>query len=99
MKYVPKPISTTNVRVPDEVAALSERLARNAHEVWASERMAAGWRLGPERNDGRKEHPSLVPYEQLSEAEKEYDRQVSMQTIKAILAMGFRIVPEGEGKT
>lgn len=99
MTYVPKPIATTAVVVPDEIAALSERLARNAHEVWASERMAAGWRLGPERNDARKEHPSLVPYEQLSEAEKQYDRQVSMQTIKAILAMGFRIVPAGKERT
>jgi len=99
MSYVPKPIDTTHVALPDEIAALSEKLARNAHEVWASERIAAGWRLGPERNDARKEHPSLVPYEQLSEAEKEYDRQVSMQSIKAILAMGFRIVPGREAKT
>ena len=95
MAYEPKPIETGRVTVPPEVAALSERLARNAHEVWAAERMAAGWRLGPERNDARKEHPSLIPYDELSEAEKDYDRQISMQTIKAILAMGFRIVPGG----
>ena len=53
-----------------------------------------GWRYGPERNDAKKEHPCLVPYEQLPESEKEYDRQAAMETLKAILAMGHRIVKE-----
>jgi hypothetical protein len=96
VNYVPKPIDTARVVVPHEIAALAERLARNAHEVWAAERLAAGWRFGPRRDDIRKEHPSLVPYDDLSEDEKQYDREVSMQTIKAILALGFRIVRDPE---
>ena len=71
---------------------LTELLSRNAHEVWAQTRLAEGWRWGPERNDDRKEHPCLVPYEELPEVEKDFDRVIAMQTIKTIVALGFRLV-------
>lgn len=93
MTYHPRPIDTSKVTVPPELLALAEQLAHNAHEVWAQKRMQDGWRWGPERSDARKEHPSLVPYEELTDEEQEYDRQVAMETIRAILAMGFRISP------
>jgi hypothetical protein len=54
--------------------------------------MAEGWRYGPERNDERKEHPCLVPYNELSESEKEYDRKTAIETLKAIGLLGFKIV-------
>jgi RyR domain len=92
MTYTPAPIDTSHVRLSPEILQLTERLAKNAHEVWAQERMAQGWRFGPERNDRRKEHPSLVPYEQLPESEKVYDRNTAMGTLKAILVLGYRIV-------
>ena len=44
--------------------------------------MDEGWKYGPERNDDRKEHPGLVPYEQLSETEKEIDRGTVVQALK-----------------
>ena len=71
---------------------MTEALAKNTHEVWAQERMAEGWRFGPERNDQRKEHPSLIPYEQLPEKEKVYDRNTAMETVRAVLALGYRVV-------
>jgi hypothetical protein len=73
---------------------LTEALAKNTHEVWAQERMAQGWRFGPERNDQRKEHPSLIPYEQLPEKEKVYDRNTAMETVRAVLALGYRIAKD-----
>ena len=91
MDYQPVPIDTHGVVLSDEIVKLTEYLARNAHEVWSRERMSNGWRWGPERNDERKEHPSLVPYEQLSEPEKELDRQTAMETLRVIVALGFRI--------
>lgn len=91
MSYEPAPIDTSAVELRDEVLDLTERLARNAHEVWAQQRLAEGWRYGAERSDARKEHPCLVPYEQLPESEKEYDRQTAMQSIRAILALGYRL--------
>jgi hypothetical protein len=89
--YQPQPIDTSRVQVPRAIEELTERLARNAHENWARQRIAEGWRLGPERDDRRKLHPCLVPYEELPESEKIYDRATAMETVKAILALGFRI--------
>jgi len=94
--YVPSPLDTRAVEVPTELQGLAERLAENTHEVWAAGRLADGWRLGPARDDARKEHPCLVPYQDLPEDEKDYDRNTSTETIKMILALGFRIVPPGK---
>lgn len=84
-------IDTSTVTLSDEILQLTELLARNAHDVWARERLAQGWVYGPRRDDLRKEHPSLVPYGDLSEAEKQLDRNAAMETLKAIIALGYRI--------
>jgi ryanodine receptor 2 len=91
MTYEPKPIPTESVELSEEMLELTELLARNAHEIWADKRTRDGWRYGPTRNDEKLEHPCLVPYEELPESEKEYDRAMVQQTVKAILALGFRI--------
>ena len=93
MKYTPCPIDTTDVRLPGELDMLAESIARNVHEVWAKGRLDDGWVYGPERDDKLKTHTGLVPYEELSEEEKEYDRATSRETIKLILKLGFRIIP------
>lgn len=92
--YRPRPMDTSQVRLPREMEELTEKLARNAHEVWAQQRMADGWRWGEVRDDARKLHPCLVPYEELPESEKIYDRATAMETVKAILGLGFRISGE-----
>ena len=91
MKYTPKPIDTTAVTLRNDIRKLTERLARNAHDIWARQRLAEGWRYGKRRDDSRKTHPCLVPYSKLPESEKQYDRNAAMETIKAILALGYRI--------
>jgi RyR domain-containing protein len=91
MDYQPAPIDTSKVALSADVVRLTEYLSRNAHEVWARQRMAEGWRWGPKRDDARKEHPSLVPYEQLSETDKDLDRQTAMETLKVITALGYKI--------
>jgi hypothetical protein len=91
LDYKPAPIDTSGATLNENLRDLTELLARNAHDNWARQRLSEGWRYGPERNDARKEHPCLVPYEQLPDSEKEYDRQTAMETIKAIIALGYRI--------
>ncbi|HEY6049889.1 MAG TPA: RyR domain-containing protein [Thermoanaerobaculia bacterium] len=91
MAYHPAPRDTSGVELPRAVLELTELLAKNAHENWARQRMDDGWKYGPRRDDARKEHPSLVPYEELSESEKEYDRRTAMETLKTILSLGYRI--------
>lgn len=89
--YKPAPRDTSAVLLPQAVRDLTELLAKNTHENWARQRMDEGWRYGAERDDTRKEHPSLVPYEQLSESEKDYDRRTAMEALKTILALGYKI--------
>jgi class 3 adenylate cyclase/tetratricopeptide (TPR) repeat protein len=93
LDYKPGPIDTLRLVLSPEIAQLSEMLARNTHENWAKLRLADGWHYGPHRDDLQKEHPNLVPYEQLSESERHYDRQTAMESIKALLAMGYTIQP------
>jgi hypothetical protein len=93
MTYQPQPVDTSQVKLPDDLHALLEMLAENTHEHWAKQRMAEGWVYGPARNDARKEHPDLVPYDQLTEAEKAYDRKTALESLKVIVARGYRIVP------
>lgn len=91
MPYQPKPLDTSAVALPEELVALTEYLAENAHDLWAAQRMADGWQYGPQRDDARKLHPCLVPYSDLPDAEKQYDRSAAMETLKAILLLGYRI--------
>lgn len=93
--YIPQPIDTKDVVLPKELSSLAEKIAKNVHEVWSEGRMNEGWTYGEERNDTKKHHPCLVPYEELTESEKEYDRKTSQETLKLIMKLGFKIVREG----
>ena len=94
MNYVPQPIDTRDVQLPVELDELVEMIAKNVHEVWAQNRMNEGWVYGNERNDMLKTHPCLVPYEELSELEKAYDRNTAMETLRLICKLGFKITKE-----
>ena len=85
--YTPNPINTDDVSLSTLALSLVEKLAENAHDVWAKQRMEEGWTYGKERNDTLKTNPCLVPYSALSDAEKEYDRNAAIQTIKALIKL------------
>jgi ryanodine receptor 2 len=94
LPYHPQPIDASRVTLTADILELTERLAKNAHDHWALQRMSDGWVYGPRRDDTRKQHPSLVAYEDLPEDEKQYDRRTALETLKAIIALGYRIVPQ-----
>ena len=89
--YNPETIDTSHVMLSADLQELVERLAQNNHDHWARKRIAEGWRHGTSRNDSEKEHPDLVPYDQLSESEKEYDRKTVVEALKAIIALGYEV--------
>lgn len=89
--YIPQPVDTASVELPSELMPLTEQMARNVHEVWAQTRISQGWSYGPVRDDERKQHPCLVPYEDLPESEKVYDRNTAMETLRLILKLGFSV--------
>lgn len=93
MSYQPDPIDVSQVSLSSELLQLTERLAKNTHELWAAQRLAQGWTCGIRRDDVQKHHPCLVPYDQLPESEKEYDRITALGTLKVILKFGYQIHP------
>ena len=94
MDYNPQPVDTSDIQLPEELSELVEQMAKNVHEVWAQSRMEQGWEYGDERSDALKQHPCLVPYEELPEVEKAYDRDTALETLKLICKLGFKIVKE-----
>jgi hypothetical protein len=92
--YVPQPIDTRGVQLPVELDELVEMIAKNVHEVWAQNRLNEGWVYGNERSDTLKTHPCLIPYDELPEIEKEYDRDTAMETLRLICKLGFKITKE-----
>lgn len=92
--YVPQPVDTSDVQLPVELDELVEKIAKNVHEVWAQNRISEGWQYGEERSDALKQHPCLVPYEDLPEIEKEYDRNTAFGTLRLITKLGFKIIKD-----
>ena len=90
--YVPKPIDLSDVNLNEELCELREAIAKNAHDVWAKERLAQGWSYGPQRDDAKKETPCMVEYSELPDSEKRFDREVAMNTLKLVVKLGYDIV-------
>ena len=90
-EYQPHPVNVSDVELDDELLELSEAIAENSHEIWAARRKSEGWKYSSRRDDTAKEHPDLVPYADLPESEKEYDRESTMHTIRLIKKLGFDI--------
>ena len=89
--YKPQPVDTSKVVLPEDLNALVEIIAKNVHEVWSKERIKEGWTYGPIRDDIKKTTPCLVPYEELPESEKEYDRKTAFETLKLVVKLGYKI--------
>src|SRR4051794_4288747 len=89
--WLPSPISTAGVELPPEVVEIAELLAENAHDNWAHKRLSEGWCYGKTHDDAARTHPDLVPYAELPESEKAYDRTLALETLKVLQARGFRL--------
>lgn len=89
--YEPKPIDTSDVILPEELLALTEKIAENVHDIWAVGRLAEGWVYGDVKDTKKKVTPLLVPYEDLPESEKDYDRKTALETLKLIVKLGYVI--------
>ncbi|HEV8612215.1 MAG TPA: RyR domain-containing protein [Gemmatimonadales bacterium] len=77
----------TAVFAPQEV----ERLAVLEHERWVAERRAAGWSPGPVKDVERKLTPHLVPWEELAEETREYDREAVRAIPELLGEAGFEV--------
>lgn len=93
-EYIPNPIDTSNIELPEELLNLADKIAENVHDVWAKGRMAQGWTYGEKRDDAKHETPCLVPYNELPDSEKVYDKETAFSTLKLIIKLGYRISKE-----
>ncbi len=89
--YKPNPIDTSSIRLPEELLELTEKIAENVHENWSKGRIAEGWTYGETRDDKKRTTPCLVPYSELPEVEKAYDRNTALETLKLMVALGYKI--------
>ena len=90
-KYIPSPIDLSEVELPSDINSLVELIAKNVHDVWAKQRIEEGWTYGEVKDSINKTTPCLVPYEELPEEEKEYDRKTAMETLKLVVKLGYKI--------
>lgn len=89
--YSPKDIDR-KAAIPDEILKILEDLAEGVHDTWAAGRISEGWTYGEKEDPINKTTPNLVPYAQLPEQEKEYDRNTALTTLRIIYAQGYSIV-------
>ena len=91
-EYYPNPIDTSKIKLDDDILELAEILAKNTHDVWAKGKLKEGWKYGLKTDPELKEHSSLIEYEDLSEEQKDYDRNTSIETLKVLIALGYEII-------
>ena len=84
----PAPLNIERLVLPER---LIEQVARDVHDQWALERQRQGWRRGEHRDDDKKEHPGIAPYDSLTDDEKEVDRVTVRTVISSLLAQGATI--------
>lgn len=89
--YKPNPVNTSDVVLSDDLLELTETIAENVHEVWSEGRIKEGWTYGTVRDDAKKETPCLIPYKDLPDNEKDFDRNTALETIKLIIKLGYDI--------
>jgi hypothetical protein len=92
--WTPRPVDTSAAVIPPSLNGLIETIAENNHNVWAAVRLREGWRYGPTRDDLARTNPTLVPYAQLPESEKEVDRQTAIEVVRLLLTLGYRIIKD-----
>ena len=95
--YTPNPINTDDITLSEDLLALTEQIATNVRDVWAAGRIKEGWTYGEIKNTEEKTTPCLVPYDELPESEKEYDRNTAIETLKLIIKLGYKITRKDMG--
>ncbi|MYM42016.1 RyR domain-containing protein [Duganella qianjiadongensis] len=71
-----------------------EKLAEMEHRRWNADRWLSGWQYHSEKNNDLKHHHNLLPYQQLSEADKQKDRDTFLgiqQTLQQVGAISITV--------
>ena len=63
---------------------IKDKLAENIHEMWAMGKIESGWTFGERRDDTMGHHPCLTQFQNLPPAEKRYNVQLALQTLRFV---------------
>ncbi|KAM8915512.1 ryanodine receptor 3 isoform 7-T7 [Spinachia spinachia] len=89
--YIPTPVETSQIVMLPQLEKVRDKLAENIHELWGMNKIELGWMYGKIRDDNKRQHPCLVDFSKLPETEKNYNLQMSTETLKTLLALGCRV--------
>ncbi|XP_073784038.1 ryanodine receptor 3-like isoform X2 [Danio rerio] len=90
--FIPRPVDTSQTVMPPHLEKVRDRLAENIHELWGMNKIELGWSYGKIREDNKRQHPCLVDFSKLPETERNYNLQMSTETLKTLLALGCHVV-------
>ncbi|KAK2879234.1 hypothetical protein Q8A67_020025 [Cirrhinus molitorella] len=90
--FIPKPVDTSQIKMPPQLEKVRDRLAENIHELWGMNKIELGWSYGKIREDNKRQHPCLVDFSKLPETERNYNLQMSTETLKTLLALGCHVL-------
>uniref|UniRef100_A0A665TV22 Ryanodine receptor 3 n=1 Tax=Echeneis naucrates TaxID=173247 RepID=A0A665TV22_ECHNA len=89
--FIPTPVDTTQIVLPPHLDNVRDKLAENIHELWGMNKIELGWTYGKVRDDNKRQHPCLVDFAKLPETERNYNLQMSSETLKTLLALGCHV--------
>ncbi|XP_058262198.1 ryanodine receptor 2 isoform X19 [Hemibagrus wyckioides] len=89
--FTPTPVDTSQIVLPPHLERIREKLAENIHELWVMNKIELGWTYGAVRDDNKRQHPCLVEFSKLPEQERSYNLQMSLETLKTLLALGCHV--------
>uniref|UniRef100_A0A673ZPK3 Ryanodine receptor 3 n=1 Tax=Salmo trutta TaxID=8032 RepID=A0A673ZPK3_SALTR len=89
--FIPTPVDTSQIVLPPHLDNVRDRLAENIHELWGMNKIELGWCYGKVRDDNKRQHPCLVDFTKLPETERNYNLQMSSETLKTLLALGCHV--------
>uniref|UniRef100_A0A8C9RP23 Ryanodine receptor 2 n=1 Tax=Scleropages formosus TaxID=113540 RepID=A0A8C9RP23_SCLFO len=89
--FTPTPVDTSQIVLPPHLEQIREKLAENIHELWVMNKIELGWTYGTVRDDNKRQHPCLVEFSKLPEQERSYNLQMSLETLKTLLALGCHV--------
>ena len=90
-EYIASPIDLESVNLPENIIVLREYIAENVHEDWSLQRFKEGWVYGDKTDEDKKVNKDLVPYCELLESEKQYDRDMAYDTLRMLYKMDYVI--------
>lgn len=97
--YIPEPVNTASIQLNTDLNNIVHRFSEHYHDAWATRKFENGWTYGDYWNSERKIHPRLKPYSLLNDREKECYEEPVRESLKAILALGWKIEMSDSSRT